>query len=86
VFSSISHVGIMLMGMATFAARGSAGAILYLVGHAFIEGALFLCAGLVLNRFETLDERELEGRDCGLYRMAVLTPGDAQPGALSLRA
>jgi len=65
-FSSISHVGIMLIGMATLAARGTAGAMLYLLGHAFVKGALFMSAGLLLDRFESLDEEKLRGKGRGL--------------------
>jgi len=61
-FSSISHVGIMLTGLGTFAARGTAGAALYILGHAFVKGALFMCAGLFLHRFGSVDEIELRGK------------------------
>ena len=56
----------MLIGMATLAARGTAGAMLYLLGHAFVKGALFMSAGLLLNRFESLDEEKLRGKGRGL--------------------
>jgi multicomponent Na+:H+ antiporter subunit D len=61
-FSSISHVGVMLAGLGTFLARGTAGAALYILGHAFVKGALFMCAGLLLNRFASLDEDALRGK------------------------
>lgn len=61
-FSSISHVGIMLTGLATFVARGTAGAGLYLLGHALVKGSLFMCAGLLLHRFGSVDEVELRGK------------------------
>ncbi|HWI59180.1 MAG TPA: proton-conducting transporter membrane subunit [Bacillota bacterium] len=61
-FSSISHVGVMLVGLGTFASRGTAGAALYILGHAFVKGALFMCAGLLLHRFASLDELALRGK------------------------
>ncbi len=70
-FSSISHVGVMLTGLATFGARGTAGAALYLLGHALVKGALFMCAGLLLHRFGSLDEKQLRGQGRHLPALAV---------------
>ncbi len=61
-FSTISHVGMILAGCGTFTARGLAGAGMYVLGHAMIKGALFMCAGLFLQRFGSLDEIALQGR------------------------
>jgi multicomponent Na+:H+ antiporter subunit D len=72
-FSTISHVGVMLTGFGTFSARSTAGAVLYLLGHAFVKGALFMCAGLLLNRFASLDEHELQGKGRGLPILATTT-------------
>jgi multicomponent Na+:H+ antiporter subunit D len=41
---------------------GTAGAALYVLGHAGVKGALFLLAGIVLNRYGSVDERRLHGR------------------------
>jgi multicomponent Na+:H+ antiporter subunit D len=61
-FSSIAHVGMILLGIATLTAKGLAGAGLYLVGHGLVKGSLFLCAGLLLHRLGSVDEHELRGR------------------------
>lgn len=61
-FSSISHMGVLLAGTAMLTPAGLAGAGIYLVSHGFIKGALFACAGIILNFFSSVDELELRGR------------------------
>ncbi|GAA0369856.1 hypothetical protein NE235_19890 [Actinoallomurus spadix] len=61
-YSTVSHVGVILLGVAALDHASLAGAAYYLLGHAGVKSALFIAAGTLLNRFETLDERELHGR------------------------
>ena len=61
-YSSVSHVGVMLLGGATLTAKGVAGAALYLFGHGMVKGALFMGAGMMLHRFGSVDEFELHGK------------------------
>ncbi|MCO5974343.1 complex I subunit 5 family protein [Actinoallomurus soli] len=61
-YSTVSHVGVILLGVAALDHDSLAGAAYYLLGHAGVKSALFIAAGTLLNRFETLDERELHGR------------------------
>ncbi len=61
-FSTISHVGLMLIGVGLFAPKGLAGAVIYTLGHGLVKGALFLVAGILLHRFEAVDERDLHGK------------------------
>ncbi len=35
---------------------------MYVVGHGLTKGALFMCAGVLLHRFSTIDEFALHGR------------------------
>ena len=63
-FSTISHVGVMILGFALLDPSALAGAAIYVLGHGTIKAALFICAGILLHRFETVDEFELQGR-CG---------------------
>ena len=58
-FSTISHMGILLLGVALLTRQALAGVELYVVGHAMLKGGLFLAAGIVLHRAATLDEIEL---------------------------
>ncbi len=58
-FSTISHMGIILLGVAQLTALGLAGAFIYGIGHAFAKGALFLAAGILLHRKRSVDEIDL---------------------------
>ena len=59
-FSTISHVGMFICGIALLTA-GVAGVAVYVVGHGLTKAALFMCAGILLHRFATVDEFDLWG-------------------------
>jgi multicomponent Na+:H+ antiporter subunit D len=61
-FSTVAHVGLFLVGFGCLTTEGTAGAALYIAGHAGVKCALFLLAGLVLNRYGSVDEIDLHGR------------------------
>ncbi|WP_214107764.1 complex I subunit 5 family protein [Acrocarpospora catenulata] len=61
-YSTVSHVGLLVTCVALARADALAGGAFYLIGHAGVKGALFVGAGALLNRFETVDEHELRGR------------------------
>jgi multicomponent Na+:H+ antiporter subunit D len=61
-FSTISHVGMLICGVGLLAPHALAGVAVYVIGHGFAKGALFMCAGVLLHRFATIDEFELHGR------------------------
>ncbi|MHB1929644.1 MAG: complex I subunit 5 family protein, partial [Acidimicrobiales bacterium] len=61
-FSTISHAGMFLTGFALMTPLGLAGAAVYVVGHAMVKGALFLCTGIVLHRLGSVNETWLHGR------------------------
>jgi NADH-quinone oxidoreductase subunit M len=52
-YSSISHMGIVLLGIATLNEAGITGAILQMTAHGLIAGALFLLVGLLYERTHT---------------------------------
>jgi multicomponent Na+:H+ antiporter subunit D len=64
-FSTISHLGIMLTAVAALGATGTTGLLLYLIGHGLVKGALFMIAGILLARRNSVDELALyrKGRD-----------------------
>jgi multicomponent Na+:H+ antiporter subunit D len=64
-FSTIAHLGIMLLGAAAVSAQGTAGFLLYLLGHGLVKGALFMVAGILLALCASGDEIVLyrEGRN-----------------------
>jgi multicomponent Na+:H+ antiporter subunit D len=61
-YSTISHVGLLLVGLGLLGKDALAGAAMYLLGHAGVKAALFVGAGALLNRYETVDEDDLHGR------------------------
>jgi multicomponent Na+:H+ antiporter subunit D len=60
-FSTISHVGVMFLGFGLLTADGLAGTALYVVGHGLVKASLFLCVGIFLHRFGSVDEYALQG-------------------------
>lgn len=52
-YSSISHMGIVLLGMSTLTETGLMGAVLQMTSHGLIAGALFLLVGLLYERTHT---------------------------------
>jgi NADH-quinone oxidoreductase subunit M len=49
-YSSISHMGFVTLGLFIFNAYGMEGALLQMISHGFVAGALFLCIGVMYDR------------------------------------
>jgi NADH-quinone oxidoreductase subunit M len=49
-YSSISHMGFVTLGLFIFNAYGMEGALLQMISHGFVSGALFLCIGVMYDR------------------------------------
>jgi multicomponent Na+:H+ antiporter subunit D len=60
-FSTISHVGIFLIGFALLTDRGLAGSATYVVAHGMAKASLFMCVGVLLHRFGSIEEHDLRG-------------------------
>jgi multicomponent Na+:H+ antiporter subunit D len=71
-FSTVSHAGVILLGIAALEPRGYTGAALYVAGHACVKGALFLCAGMLLHRLQSVDELTLHGKGRQLLPLGAL--------------
>jgi multicomponent Na+:H+ antiporter subunit D len=61
-FSTISHAGMFLTGIALLTPLGLAGVAVSVAGHALVKAALFLCTGIVLHRLGSVNETALHGR------------------------
>src|ERR1700727_2004178 len=61
-FSTISHAGIFLTGIALLTPLGLAGTAVYVAGHGLVKAALFLCTGILLHRLGSVNETWLHGR------------------------
>jgi NADH-quinone oxidoreductase subunit M len=49
-YTSVSHMGLIALGIFVLTSQGQAGATLYMVNHGFATGALFLLAGFMIAR------------------------------------
>ncbi len=49
-YSSVSHMGFVTLGIFVFTQQGLQGAIVQMVTHGIITGALFLCVGIIYER------------------------------------
>ena len=52
-YSSISHMGFVTLGFFIFDTQGMEGAIVQMISHGFISGALFLCVGVLYDRMHS---------------------------------
>ncbi|MFP4576367.1 MAG: NAD(P)H-quinone oxidoreductase subunit 4 [Coleofasciculus sp.] len=53
-FSSVSHMGFVLLGIASFTDLGISGAMLQMISHGLIAAVLFFLAGVTYDRTHTL--------------------------------
>jgi NADH-quinone oxidoreductase subunit M len=60
-FSSVAHMGFVMLGIATLTPIGINAAIFGMVAHGLITGMLFFVAGSVKDRFHTLELSRLGG-------------------------
>jgi NADH-quinone oxidoreductase subunit M len=65
-YSSVSHMGFVTLGIFTLNRSGIEGAILQMINHGIITGALFLCVGMIYERTHT---REIVDYG-GLFKLA----------------
>jgi len=52
-YSSVAHMGIVTLGLFGMSPEGVQGAMLQMLSHGFVSGALFLCVGVVYDRLHT---------------------------------
>jgi NADH-quinone oxidoreductase subunit M len=52
-YSSISHMGFVTLGIFVFNPHGMEGAVIQMVSHGFVSGALFLCVGVLYDRLHS---------------------------------
>ena len=52
-YSSISHMGFVTLGVFIFNAMAMEGAVIQMVSHGFVSGAMFLCVGVLYDRMHS---------------------------------
>ena len=60
-YSSISHMGFVLIGIGSYSALGTSGAMLQMVSHGLIGASLFFLVGATYDRTHTLQLDEMGG-------------------------
>jgi NAD(P)H-quinone oxidoreductase subunit 4 len=60
-YSSVSHMGFVLLGIASFTDLGISGAMLQMISHGLIAAVLFFLAGVTYDRTHTLALDEMGG-------------------------
>ena len=60
-FSSVAHMGFVMLGISTLTTFGINAALFGMVAHGLITGMLFFIAGSVKHRYHTLEISRLVG-------------------------
>ncbi|MBD1907858.1 NAD(P)H-quinone oxidoreductase subunit 4 [Funiculus sociatus GB2-A5] len=60
-YSSVSHMGFVLLGIASFTDLGINGAMLQMISHGLIASLLFFLAGVTYDRTHTMSMKEMGG-------------------------
>jgi multicomponent Na+:H+ antiporter subunit D len=71
-FSTISHTGIMMIGLASLNQAGFVGLLAYLVGHGLVKGSLFMIAGIIESHCAGIDEIGLRGTGRPIWPVGVV--------------
>ena len=84
-YVSVSHFGLITLGIFAFTSQGQSGATLYMVNHAFSTGALLLVIGFMIHRRKSRNIGDFGGMQkvtpilAGTFLVACLS-GLALPG------
>ncbi len=60
-YSTVSQIGLIALSYSTMNDVSAAGAMYHVVCHAIFKALLFLCAGMVIKRYNTRDVRNISG-------------------------
>jgi NADH-quinone oxidoreductase subunit M len=71
-YSSVAHMAIVTFGLFAFNAQGIEGAMMVMLGHGLVSGALFLCVGVIYDRLHTREIDRYGGLAINMPRYAVL--------------
>jgi NADH-quinone oxidoreductase subunit M len=60
-YSSVSHMGFVVLGMLAMNATGMEGSVIQMINHGITTGALFACVGVFYERYHTREMADLGG-------------------------
>jgi NADH-quinone oxidoreductase subunit M len=69
-YSSVSHMGFVMLGIASLTAEGINGAVAVMFSHGLVTGLLFLMVGMVYERGHTRKIEDLSGLATRVPRIA----------------
>lgn len=72
-YSSVSHMGFVLLGMASLTVEGMSGAIYQMVSHGFISASLFLIAGVLYEQTHDRTIQHYHGLATTMPRYTLIT-------------
>jgi NADH-quinone oxidoreductase subunit M len=72
-YSSVSHLGLLVLGLFAFNREGLTGAALHMVNHGLSTGAMFALLGFLACRYRTLDSNQYGGLIARFPAYAALT-------------
>jgi NADH-quinone oxidoreductase subunit M len=71
-YSSVAHLGFIVLGIFAFTSQGISGGVLQMVNHGLSTGALFLLVGMIYERRHTRQISELHGLQKSVPIMAAV--------------
>jgi NADH-quinone oxidoreductase subunit M len=71
-YSSVAHMAIVTVGLFAFNQQGIEGAMMVMLGHGLVSGALFLCVGVIYDRLHTREIDRYGGLAINMPKYALL--------------
>ena len=70
-YSSVAHMAIVTIGLFAFNRQGIEGAMIVMLSHGLVSGALFLCVGVIYDRLHTREISRYGGLSINMPRYAI---------------
>ncbi len=70
-YSSVAHMGIVTIGLFAFNVQGLEGAMIVMLSHGLVSGALFLCVGIIYDRLHTREIDRYGGLSINMPKYAL---------------
>lgn len=71
-YSSVAHMGFVTFGLFAFNRQGIEGAMIVMLSHGLVSGALFLCVGVIYDRLHTREISRYGGLADNMPKYALL--------------
>ena len=71
-YSSVSHMGIIMIGLFAMNAEGISGSVFQMLAHGIVSGALFMLVGMIYDRMHTKEMSKFGGIAAIMPKYAVI--------------